>query len=123
MTRLREKEQVGLTAPPTRLNHVLDWTLSILGVIAAGFGGYLYFADPGRTLTVFGRESTVGEIAEGWGFGLLIAGGLLLCAAFAVFARKVFDRDGRWTAPVVTGTICAVAGLAVALAFGILWII
>lgn len=123
MTQLRHKEQVRLTPPPARISHALDWVLTILGIAAGGLGGYLYFADPTRTVTLFGWESSLGDIAEGWGFGLLIAGGLLLFGAFAIYARKVYRSDTRWSLRAVTGTILATAAVAWALTFALIWII
>ncbi len=122
MTQLREREQVGLTPPPLRINHAFEWLLSILGIAVGGTGGYLYFADQARTIHILGWESQVGAIAAGWGYGLQIAGSLLLFGCFAIFARKIFNRDGYWNLAVWTGAILAGAALLYALIFAGTWI-
>src|SRR3972149_5846952 len=123
MTQLREREQVGLPPPPLRINPALEWVLSIRGIAVGGIGGYLYFANAGRTIEILGWESQVGAIAAGWGYGLQIAGALLLFGCFAIFARKIFNREGSWNLAVGTGAIFATAALLYALTFAVLWII
>jgi hypothetical protein len=123
MTQLREREQFRITPLPLRTNHALEWVLSILGVAVGVTGGYLYFANPLRTIHVLGWESQVGDVAAGWGYGLQIAGALLLVGCFAFFARKVFNRHGAWNVAVWTGAILATAALLYGLTFAALWIV
>jgi hypothetical protein len=65
----------------------------------------------------------LGGLAEGWYFGMFIAAGLLLAAAFGLFARRIYVEDQAWTTQVVLATALALAGVAAAITFAVILII
>jgi hypothetical protein len=54
---------------------------------------------------------------------MFIAGGLLLAAAFGLFARMTYVGDRVWTTPVVVSTVLALAALGGAIAYAVILII
>jgi hypothetical protein len=65
----------------------------------------------------------LGGLAEAWYFGMFIAAGLLLAAAFGRLARVAYVDDREFTIPVVVSTVLAVAALAGAITFAVILII
>lgn len=79
--------------PDTRF-HVVAWTLSLLGLLAAAIGLYLELAPADGTISVFSSTWTVSEISDGWSAWLLIAGGAVMALAMAVMtSRDIRDDD------------------------------
>lgn len=115
MTALRERPVAEVTRMPTRRSHVTEWVLGIAGVLAAGVGAWMYYVP---------TDWFLGGLVEGWYFGMFIAAGLLLAAAFGRFARIAYiDGDEEYTTPVVVGTLLALAALAGAITFAVILII
>jgi hypothetical protein len=88
--------------------------LGILGVVAAGVGAWMYYVPA----TWF-----LGGLAEGWYLGMFVGAGLLLAAAFGLFARHILREDGLWTTQSVMATVLAVLALAGAIFFALVWIL
>ena len=114
MTALREMPMTEVTRMPTRRSRPTEWVLGIAGVLAAGAGAWMYYVP---------ADWFLGGLAEGWYFGMFIAAGLLLAAAFGLFAWRTYVEDRAWTTQVVIATVLALAGLGAAIAFGVVLII
>jgi hypothetical protein len=99
---------------PTRRSHATEWIVGIAGVLAAGVGAWMYYVP---------ADWFLGGLAEGWYFGMAIAAGLLLAAAFGLFARRTYVEDQAWTTQVVVATALALAGVAAAITFAVILII
>jgi hypothetical protein len=54
---------------------------------------------------------------------MFVGAGILLAAAFGVFARRVYLADRSWTSQVVFGTGLMVLALAGAVIFAVIWIL
>ena len=114
MTALRERPMTEVTRMPTRHSYVTELILGTLGVLAAGVGAWMYYVP---------TDWFLGGLAEGWYFGMFIAAGLLLAAAFGRFARMTYNDDQAYTAPVVISTSLALAALGAAITFAVILII
>jgi hypothetical protein len=114
VTALREMPMTEVTRMPTRHSHVTEWILGIVGVLAAGVGAWMYYVP---------ADWFLGGLAEGWYFGMFIAAGILLAAAFGLFARMTYVDDREWTTPVVVSTVLSLAAVAGAIAFAVILII
>ena len=114
MTALREAPMTEITRMPTRRSHVTEWVLGITGVLAAGFGAWMYYVP---------TDWFLGGLVEGWPFAMFIAAGLLLTGAFGLLARVNYVDDPVWSARVVVPTVLALAALGGAIAFAVIWII
>jgi hypothetical protein len=113
VTTLLERQTTEITRMPHR-SHVTEWVLGILGVVAAGVGVWMYYVPT----TWF-----LGGMAEAWYFGMFIAAGLLLAAAFGLFARHVYREDMVWTTQSVLATVFGVLALAGAIFFALVLIL
>ncbi len=114
MTALRESPRTEVAYVPTRRSYIAEWTFGIFGVLAAGVGAWMYYVP---------ADWWLGGLVEGWYFGLFVAAGLLLTAAFGIFARRAFFDDEAWTFPVMAGTLLALAALGGAITFAVIWIV
>jgi hypothetical protein len=65
----------------------------------------------------------LGGLAEGWYLGMFVGAGVLLAAAFGLFARGMLREDRVWTTRVIAMTILAVLAVAGAVTFGLIWIL
>jgi hypothetical protein len=113
VTTLLERQTTEITRMPHR-SRVTEWVLGILGVVAAGVGVWMYYVPT----TWF-----LGGLAEAWYFGMFIAAGLLLAAAFGLFARHVYREDMVWTTQTVLATVFGVLALAGAIFFALVLIL
>lgn len=114
MTALRERPVAEVTRMQTRRSHFTEMVMGIAGVLAAGVGAWMYYVP---------ADWFLGGLAEGWYFGMFIAAGLLLAAAFGRFARTTYLDDRAYTVPVIAGTVLALAALGGAIAFAVILII
>jgi hypothetical protein len=114
VTALREMPMTEITRMPTRRSYATEWVVGIVGVLAAGVGAWMYYVP---------ADWFLGGLAEGWYFGMFIAAGLLLAAAFGLFARRAYVEDQAWTTQVVLATALAIAGVAAAITFAVILIL
>lgn len=114
MTALRERPVAEVTQMQTRRSRITEWTLGIVGVLAAGVGAWMYYVP---------TDWFLGGLVEGWYFGMFIAAGFLLTAAFGLFARMAYVEDQAYSTRVVVPTVLALAALAGAIAFAVILIV
>jgi hypothetical protein len=115
VTALRERRPMTeITRMPTRRSQTTEWILGTVGVLAAGVGAWMYYVP---------ADWFLGGLVEGWYFGMFIAAGLLLTAAFGFFARMAYVEDQDYSARVVVPTVFALAALGFAITFAVILII
>lgn len=114
MTALRERPVTEVTRMTTRRSHVTELVLGIVGVLAAGVGVWMYYVP---------TDWFLGGLAEGWPFGMFIGAGVLLAAAFGLFARMSYVDDQRMSTRVVVSTLLGLAALGGAITFAVILII
>ena len=113
VTTLLQRDKAEVTRMPRR-SYVTDWVIGIVGVLAAGVGAWMYYVPT----TWF-----LGGLAEGWYLGMFVGAGVLLAAAFGLFARGMLREDRVWTTRVIVMTILGVLAVAGAVTFGLIWIL
>ncbi len=113
MTTLRERQTADLGRVPRR-TRVVEWTLGIVGLLAAAVGAWMYFVP---------ADWFLGGLAEAWYFGVFIAAAALIAVAATAFARQMFIADHGWTARVITATLVAVLAAAAAVVFAVILLI
>ncbi|HEX6947816.1 MAG TPA: hypothetical protein VF246_10750 [Acidimicrobiia bacterium] len=106
MTTLRERQTADLER--ARRTRVAEWTLGIVGILAAALGAWMYYVP---------ADWFLGGLAEAWYLGMFIGAGVLIALAAGLFARQMFRDDRAWTARVVTTTVVAILALAAAVVF------
>ena len=114
MTVLRARPMGDVTRMPTRRSYFTELVAGIAGLLTAGVGAWMYYVP---------ADWFLGGLVEGWHFGMFIAAGLLLTAAFGLFARMTYLDDRAYTIPVIVGTVLALAALGGAVAFAVILII
>ena len=114
MTTLLERPKTEVTRMPTRRSQITEWSFGIAGVLAAGVGSWMYYVP---------ADWFLGGLVEGWYFGMFIAAGLLLTAAFGLFARMAYVDDPVFSTRVVVPTVLALAALSGAVVFTVILII
>lgn len=114
MTVLHERPTTEITRMPTRRSQVTEWVLGIAGVLAAGVGAWMYYVP---------TDWFLGGLAEGWYFGMFIASGLLLTAAFGLFARMTYIADQEWSYGVIVPTVLALLAFGGAVTFALILIL
>jgi predicted outer membrane lipoprotein len=97
-----------------RRSRITEWILGIAGVVAAGVGAWMYYVP---------TDWFLGGLVEGWYFGMFIAAGLLLAAAFGLIARMAHVEDRMWTVGVTVPTVLALAAFGGAVAFALILIL
>jgi hypothetical protein len=105
---------VEVTRMPSRRSTIVEWTIGIVGLLAAGLGAWMYYVP---------ADWFLGGLAAGWYLGLFVAAGLLLAIAFGLAARGMLREDRGWTARVTVMTVLAVLAVAGAVTFGLIWIL
>jgi len=113
VTTLLERPEAEVIRMPRR-SRPIEWVLGIAGVLAAAVGAWMYYVPA----TWF-----LGGLGEAWYLGLFVGAGLLLAAAFGLFARRMLREDGVWTTQATAATIVVVLALAAAVFFGLVWIL
>jgi hypothetical protein len=114
VTTLLERPKTEVTRMPTRRSQITEWSFGIAGVLAAGVGSWMYYVP---------ADWFLGGLVEGWYFGMFIAAGLLLNAAFGLFARMAYVDDPVFSTRVVVPTVLALAALSGAVVFTVILII
>jgi hypothetical protein len=97
-----------------RRSLIVEWTMGIAGVLAAGIGAWMYYVP---------ADWFLGGLAEAWYLGFFVGAGVLLAGAFGLIARGMLREDRGFTARVTAMTALAVLAVAGAVTFGLIWII
>ena len=79
----------------------------------AGIGASMYYT----------ADETVTETATNWQLSMMILGGLVMTAAFGWAARKIFNDERQMTGRAFGHAFLALAGLAIAVTFAVIWIV
>ncbi len=114
MTLLQERMRTEITRVPAATRHATEWVLGIVGVLAAAVGAYMFYAPANWVLA---------GLAEAWYLGMFVGAGILLAAAFGVFARRAYLVDRSWTTQVIFGTGLMALAVAGAVIFTVIWIL
>lgn len=96
--------------------HIVTWTVSILGLIAAAIGTWFATVEEG-TITLFDRTYQRSDLAESWGPALLILGGAAALIGMVTSAFRDYEH-GESVLLVALESVLAVVGGA-AIVFGI----
>jgi hypothetical protein len=112
-TRIPVLEREPTRTAVRRRSPILDFTLIILGVLAALAGLYFQFAPSDWWLAHF---------SEAYQFGSYTLGGLILGAGFGVFADRTVKQDGHPSARSETGIGLALLAVVGALTAVLFWI-
>jgi hypothetical protein len=112
VTTLRERQTAEVTRMPRR-SYITEWVIGIAGVLAAGVGTWMYYVP---------TDWFLGGLVEGWYLGTFAGAGVLLAAAFGLFARSMLKEDRIRTTRVIVMTTLAVLAVAGAVTFGLIWI-
>ncbi|MGD2042079.1 MAG: hypothetical protein PVJ28_00395 [Acidimicrobiia bacterium] len=97
-----------------RRSYITELVMGIVGVLAAGVGAWMYYVPD---------DWFLGGLAEAWPFSMFIAAGVLLTAAFGLFARMSYVDDQAYSTRVVVSTLLALAALGGAITFAVILII
>ena len=88
--------------------------MGVVGVVAAAVGTYMYYAP---------TDWFLADLVEHWYFGMFTGAGILLTAAFGTLARKAYLDARDWTMQATINTGLALAALAGAVIFAVIWIV
>lgn len=113
MTTLTERPWTEVTRVPRR-SAVVEWTIGIVGVLAAAVGAWMYYVP---------ADWFLGGLAAGWYLGMFVGAGVLLAIAFGLYARSSFVADQAWTTRVTFATVLSVASMIGAVVFALIWIL
>lgn len=108
------------TARRSRLTIVAK-VVGLVGLVAAILGVLMYYAPAAGTMTLLFWEWSIAEMATAWPFSLIIGGSVLVLATSAYGAVRVYD-EMRSNAYAITLSLLAVASLAVAVFYSLVWI-
>lgn len=114
MTLLQEQKRIEITRTPVLVRHVTEWVMGVVGALAAVVGAYMYYAP---------TDWFLADLAEAWYLGMFVGAGILLAAAFGVFARKAYLGDRSWTGQTIFTSGLAIVALAGAVTFAVIWIL
>jgi len=118
MTLLNERQEHGIHPVFHPSRTITESVAGVIGALAAGLGAWMYYAAD----NVLWFWNTA-EFAIDWSLGLLVAGGLIMTAAFGIAANKVFRDDWRMSARAYMNAALGFIGLAVAVTFALIWIL
>jgi hypothetical protein len=113
MTTSLQRPVTEVTRMPQR-SYVAEWVTGAVGVLTAGVGAWMYYVP---------ADWFLGGLAEAWYLGMFTGAGLLLAAAFGLFARGMLREDRFRTTRVTVMTTIAILALAGAVTFALIWII
>lgn len=109
-----------VTSRRSRLT-ILATVVGLVGLVAAIIGLWMYYAPAAGTMTLLFWEWSIAEMATAWPFSLIIGGSVAVLAASAYGAFRVYD-ELRSDAYAITLSLLAVASLAVAVFYALVWI-
>jgi hypothetical protein len=110
MSRMLERERI----PVRRRSPLLDYSLIILGAVAALVGLYFQFAPSDWWLAHF---------SEAYQYGGYTLGGLLLGAGFGAYADRAVEEDGHPSERSATGLALAILAFVGAVTAALFWIL
>lgn len=96
--------------------HVLIWTISLLGLLAAAVGAYIAIAPADGTITILKQTWEVSEISDTWAQMLLIIGGAITAIGMVISIDLDRRHENTSTALVVGEGILALVGVAAIIA-------
>lgn len=115
MSQVHMKEHVAVVNLPRMFrNRTVDYTLMVVGALAAAFGAYTYFAPDSWVLA---------GLSEAWYLGSFIGAGVLLTAGFGLLGASIRDRTGYWTTSAITSFVLGTLALAGAVVAVVLLIV
>ncbi|MFZ5847812.1 MAG: hypothetical protein ACOYX5_10560 [Actinomycetota bacterium] len=115
MSQVQMREHIAVEHLPRMFrNRTVDYTLMLVGALAAAFGAYTYFA-PGSWV--------VGGLSEAWYLGSFIGAGVLLAAGLGLLGASIRDRTGYWTTSAITSFVLGTLALAGAVVAVVLLVI
>lgn len=106
MTLLRNPD-LRTTRADSRRSFTIEWIIGAAGAIIAAVGLWM-------------RYGLGSEIAEAWPFTAIIAGSLMLFTAFDRAAQKLTTPAGK---PATWVALAALASLAAAVVFTLIWLL
>jgi hypothetical protein len=113
VTQVLERERIEITRTPV-VRRATEWVAGVAGAVAAAVGAYVYYAP---------SDWFLGDVSESWAFGLFTGAGILLATAFGIFAYQAELEDRRWSGRVIVATALAIAAIAGAATFALIWIL
>jgi len=109
------------TATPV-IGRTVEWTVGLVGVLAAAIGAWMYYGPDEGVLTIFRWDWKIATLAEAWPLGLLVGGGILMFSGFAALARSMYLDDGETSTSSSFATLVSSIGVVVAAIYGLIWI-
>lgn len=102
---------------------VTEWVAGIVGAVATAVGLWMYHgpADGLLRVQVWAWEWDVSDLSEAWALGAIVLGALTIAAVGARLSDRL-SMDGPTTKAYVA-TAVTIAALALALAYGLMWIL
>ena len=77
--------------------HVVAWSISILGVLAAAIGAWILLAPDNGTITIFGSTWAASDLVDTWGPWFLMVGGGTTAIGMTVTAVRDWQNNAnRW---------------------------
>ena len=113
MTLLRDRNTVEMHPIFDQVRTTTEWLYGVIGALLASIGASLYYT----------ADETVTATATNWQLSMMILGGLVMTTAFGVATRKIFTDEGLMTGKAYGHAFLALAGLAIAITFAVIWIV
>ena len=86
------QSQTGVHVPDTEA-HVITWTLSLLGALAAAIGAWIVLAPDDGTISVLGRTWSASDLVGTWGPWLMIVGGGVAAVGMATSVLRDIQHE------------------------------
>ena len=124
MTLLKDREVMSPQRTPATANSPIGWTLGVVGSITAAIGAWMLYGPAEGTLQLFGWSWEVSGLAEAWPYSLLIVGLLAIAAGAALIGDRLAGgrMRGMGSSSALSATVVAVAAIAGAITYGLIWI-
>ena len=95
-------------------SRIYEYVFGVSGVLTAAVGAWMYYVP---------ADWYLGGLVEGWYFGMFIAAGVLLAAAFGILARAAYVEDHGFDLSTTVYTVLALAALGGAITFALFLIL